>query len=74
MIYVAVLLCDLKIRPIHTAPVTAPLPACLLTENQAIRAKWQFSTHVENRGREKKKKKKKGPIHSEAKVGTFYDM
>lgn len=30
--------------------------ACVLTENQAIRAKWQFSTHLEN------KKKKKGSI------------
>lgn len=41
MIYAAALLCDLGTRPIHTAPVTAPLLA-LPTENRAIRAKWQF--------------------------------
>lgn len=36
--------------------------ACVLTENQAIRAKWQFSTHLEN------KKKKTDAIHSELKT------
>lgn len=36
MIYVAVLLCDLKIRPIHTAPVTVPLPACLLKTKPSV--------------------------------------
>lgn len=41
MIYAAALLCDLGTRPIHTAPVTAPLPS-VRTEKRAIRAKWQF--------------------------------
>lgn len=36
MIYVAVLLRDLRIRPIHTAPVTAPLPARLLKTKPSV--------------------------------------
>lgn len=36
MIYVAALLCDLRIRPIHTAPVTAPLLACLLKTKPSV--------------------------------------
>lgn len=36
VIYVAALLCDLGIRPIRTAPVTAPLPACLLKTKPSV--------------------------------------
>lgn len=36
MIYVAELLYDLKILPIHTAPVTAPLPVRLLKTKPSV--------------------------------------
>lgn len=58
MIYAAALLCDLGIRPIHTAPVTAPLPACSPRTEPSVQNA-NFTSHPENLNFFFKKKKEK---------------
>lgn len=57
MIYAAALLCDLGTRPIHTAPVTAPLPACLLRTKPSVQ-NGNFTSHPEIFLKKKGKKKR----------------
>lgn len=67
MIYAAALLGDLGTRPIHTAPVTAPLLACALRTKPSVQNGnfYQPPADFFFFG---------GPIRSEAKLGKLHAM